>query len=422
MIDGFRCASCGAFVGLDTFTPWRCPNETGDRRHVLLRMESSDLGQPLVIADGDDPNPFVRFRHHMAWYSFARSHGMSDAAVVALVRATNDGFRTTPTLRSDPLSDELGFESSGGVWIKDETGNVGGSQKARHLMSILLHLRLAEELGIAPWTRATRPSLAISSCGNAAIAAATLASTAEWPLDVFIPEWASGAVVNTLEHLGANITRCPRRDDDVPGDPTVLRFREAVARGSIPFSVQGPENALCLDGGRTFGWELGESLLVDDVESATALFVQVGGGAFAASVSRGLRETGCRAPLFAVQTQGCAPLARAWASAEHDESMARHWVSHMWAWETEPRSLADGILDDETYDWVADTIELRATGGRVIVAGETNVIRAAHMGPTVSGIDVSPTGAAGLAGLLECRDELPNDARVVIAFSGVRRD
>jgi len=422
MIDGFRCASCGAFVGLDTFAPWRCPNENGDRRHVLLRMEAADIGGSRVVADGDDPNPFVRFRRHMAWYSFAVAHGMSDADTVQLVRDTNDGFRTTPVARSSSLSDELGFVATGGVWVKDETANVGGSQKARHLMSILLHLRVAETLGLAPWDRSARPSLAISSCGNAAIAAATLARAAAWPIEVFIPEWASGTVVDMLDDLGANINRCPRRSDDPPGDPTVLRFREAVARGAIPFSVQGPENALCLDGGRTFGWELGESLTNAGIDDVRALFVQVGGGAFAASVSRGARETGVRAPLFAVQTEGCAPLARAWASACTDDAMARRWSDHMWAWESEPRSLADGILDDETYDWVADAIELKATTGRVIVVRETNVIRAADIGPSISGIPVSPTGTAGLAGLLECRSEIADDDRVVLAFSGVKRD
>lgn len=422
MIDGFRCASCGTFVGLDAFAPWRCPNENGDRRHVLLRMEAADIDGERVRSDGDDPNPFVRFRRFMAWHAFARGHGMSDADTIDLVRATNDGFRTTPVLRSSSLSDELGFATSGGVWVKDETSNVGGSQKARHLMSILLHLRAAETLGLAPWTPDSRPALAISSCGNAAIAAATLARAVQWPIDVFIPEWAGGTVVSTLESLGADITRCPRRSDDPPGDPTVLRFREAVSRGSIPFSVQGPENALCLDGGRTFGWELAESLIAAGMDDADALFVQVGGGAFAASVSRGAREAGLRAPLLAVQTEGCAPLARAWTTARDDDAMARHWGDHMWAWETEPRSLADGILDDETYDWVADVVELKATGGRVIVARETNVIRAAQMGPEVVGVNVSPTGSAGLAGLLECRTELADDARVVVAFSGVKRD
>jgi threonine synthase len=126
--------------------------------------------------------------------------------------------------------------------------------------------------------------------------------------------------------------------------------------------------------------------------------------------------------LFAVQTEGCAPLARAWKSARDDDAMARRWSDHMWAWETEPCSLADGILDDETYDWVADVIELRATGGRVVVAGEQNVIRSSLIAPSIAGVNVSPTGAAGLAGLLQCRDDFADDAHVVLAFSGVRRD
>ena len=32
---------------------------------------------------------------------------------------------------------------------------------------------------------------------------------------------------------------------------------------------------------------------------------------------------------------------------------ARHRSAFMWPWETEPHSVADGILDDETYDWLA---------------------------------------------------------------------
>ena len=32
---------------------------------------------------------------------------------------------------------------------------------------------------------------------------------------------------------------------------------------------------------------------------------------------------------------------------------ARHRADFMWPWETEPVSVATGILDDETYDWLA---------------------------------------------------------------------
>jgi hypothetical protein len=48
------------------------------------------------------------------------------------------GFHTTPIERADALSDALGFTADGGVFVKDETHNVSGSHKARHLITILL--------------------------------------------------------------------------------------------------------------------------------------------------------------------------------------------------------------------------------------------------------------------------------------------
>lgn len=188
--------------------------------------------------------------------------------------------------------------------VKDETGNVGGSHKARHLVGILLHLRAAEALGLV---QGERPSLAIASCGNAAIAAATLARRAGWPLRVFVPDSVSDTVSGLLEGLGAQVNRCPRTPDLPAGDPAVLGFREAVRAGAIPFSVQGPENGLCLDGGRTLGWELADAL-----DPPARVLVQVGGGALAACVGWGL---GPAYRLDCVQTEGGAPLARAWDRA-----------------------------------------------------------------------------------------------------------
>ena len=423
-MSGFTCATCAEKVSVDTFAPWRCPNEKGDRHHVLL-IDGNDLH---VVESHH--NPFIAFRRNMMWWQFAQARGMSDERAIALVQSVDDvivkiggvGFTRTPMLFQSALSDRLSFESPGGVWVKDETHNVGGSQKARHLMSILLHLLVAEELGIAPWAdAAARPTLAISSCGNAAIAASTLAAAAKWPIDVFIPEWAGGVVVETLTALGARINRCARQSQDPPGDPTVLRFREAVNTGSIPFSVQGPENALCLDGGRTIGWEMAQQFAQENIASLDAVFVQVGGGAFAASVSRGLSEAGINAPLVAVQTEGCAPLSRAWNTAQSDANPAQHWTKHMWAWENEPISLADGILDDETYDWVADVAQIQRTGGKVVVASESQVVEASGVAPQTTSIDASPTGTAGVAGLLSIRAELSNTARVAVVLSGVRR-
>ncbi len=187
-VVGFRCAVCATTVDVATPLPWRCPRAVGGDRHHVLQI----VRQMAPLRPTDDPNPFVSFDAEFAWAAFAEAHGMTTDARLALVRELDDavrevdgtGFRVTPFTRSDALSDELGFATDGGVWVKDETGNVAGSHKARHLFTALLHLRAAELFGLSPWSTASsasasdRPRLAIASCGNAALAAATLAHAA----------------------------------------------------------------------------------------------------------------------------------------------------------------------------------------------------------------------------------------------------
>lgn len=401
MILGWRCAVCGTTVDIATPYPFTCPRAGADRHHVL-HPHSVGAEVPRL----DDPNPFVGYGPRLAWWAFARSHGMTEAACVALTRDVAAGFVVTPFVAAPSLSAALGAA----VWAKDETDNVAGSHKGRHLVTILLHLVAAESLRLATGPR--RP-LAIASCGNAAIAAATLARRASWPIDVFVPTWASPAVLDRLSSLGASIHPCERRPTDPPGDPTVLRFREAVAAGAVPFSVQGPENALCLDGGRTIGWELTDAGVELD-----RVLVQVGGGAFAACTGWGL---GAGVRLDAVQSAGCAPLARALSRARDlpASDVPAHWAELMAPWDR-PHSAADGILDDETYDGLGVWEVMRRSGGRPLVAPESAIVEAHAMG-TAAGFGVSATGTAGLAGLLTPDGAPAPGERVAVIFSGASR-
>jgi threonine synthase len=403
MIVGLRCAVCGTTVDIATPFAWKCPRATThDPHHVLHLLEAGVAPEPLA-----SDNPFVRFGPRLAWWQFARANGMTAAACEALTYEVAGSFAVTPLMLSPQMSDLVG----GPVWAKVETGNVGGSHKARHLVSILLHLRAAELLGLLP----VRPPLAIASCGNAAIAAATLAASAGWPIDVFVPTWMDDAVGETLVRLGARLTACERRAADPPGDPTLLRFREAVSAGAIPFSVQGPENGYCLDGGRTIGWELAEQLHAVGVAPA-AVYAQVGGGAFAACLSQGLEH---RVPLVAVQAEGAAPLQAALQRANATDHPEREWADIMRPWPN-PHSSADGILDDETYDWIAVRDAIDASRGRSLVVPESAIERA-HGSAVAAGFDVSATGAAGLAGALTEAALGIAASPLVVVMSGVAR-
>lgn len=402
---GWRCAACGTEVPVSAAFTWRCPQASDADPHHLLQIVPVEPAGPTPLIN--HANPMVRFGPGLAWWRWARWHGLDDEACTALTEEVIGDFRVTPYGPDAALSGELGVE----VWVKDETGSVAGSHKSRHLASILLHLRAAEELGML----ATRPALAIASCGNAAVAAATLAQRVDWPLEVYVPEWMDPAYGNELDRLSAQVTTCTRTPHTPPGDPAVYGFRAAVARGAIPFSVQGPENAYCLDAGRTLGWEIA----ADPSGLPDAIYVQVGGGAFASCAGAAL---GPEVRLRAVQAAGCAPLARAWERTAQwpDDSLGAHWADVMTPW-ADPQSIADGILDDETYDWIGVVQAMRASRGHPIVASEDH-LRQAHELATAAGYHVSVTGAAGLAGVIADPECARRNERVAVVMSGVARN
>lgn len=393
---------------------------------MLVRILSRDLCWP----ESSEPNPFLAYRTLL--HSYHR--GLADEDFRALVEELDGavaavdgrGFRSTPFARADDLSARLGFAHDGGVWVKDETHNVSGSHKARHLMGVALHLAVAEKLGAPPARR-----LAIASCGNAALAAAVVACAARRPIEVFVPVDAPPSVVERLEALGATVTVCPRQPGQA-GDPTFHALRSAIAHGAVPFTCQGSENGLVIEGGETVGWEM--------VSSGTPMdrvVVQVGGGALASAVIRSMEDAVTLRALSkppridTVQTASAFPLKRAFdrvvervKRGDSVEDALRYAATHrsefMWPWESEPHSIAHGILDDETYDWFAVVSGMLRTGGTPVVVDEARLQEANTLGRQTTGIDVDHTGSSGLAGLLALED-VDRHERVAVLFTGVRR-
>ena len=85
-VVGWRCAVCGATVDIAEPLVFRCPNWTSDDPYHALRIVQRDA--PVRVA-ADDPNPFIAYRPHCAWDSFAAAHGLSDADRDALVRSVD---------------------------------------------------------------------------------------------------------------------------------------------------------------------------------------------------------------------------------------------------------------------------------------------------------------------------------------------
>ncbi len=389
------CSGCGWTAPPLDPRPFRCPHSgTDDIDHVLARRLES--ASPVPFFDRQ-ANPFIRYRTFThAWHT-AQAIGMTDDEFVSLVHVD---FRETP------------FEQRGALWVKDETGNVAGSHKSRHLMGLMLWLLVAERIDAS----LADARLAIASCGNAAFAAATIARAYGRTLDVYVPDDASEEVIARIEALGAQVTSCTRASG-MNGDPAYLRFREAVARGALPFTCQGNENGLVIEGGQTLGWELASQLAQRNM-ALDDLFIQVGGGALASATITALEEAEslgvlARMPrIHAVQTLA-SPLRRAYERVLErglEEAIA-HRSQFMWAWETPPRSIATGILDDETYDWVAVLRGVLSTGGSVLTVSESELREARD----AAGERVSATGAAGLAGAMAAKS---TGSSTAVLFTG----
>jgi len=442
------CSGCGAPLPAAAARPWRCPAEIpgDDIDHLVQR--TIDLASLRFPAAGSD-NPFVRYREFLHAYQTGRAAGLGDGALVDLIErfdravaaVDGRGFRTTPFVPAPELARRLGFTGPGEVWIKDETGNVSGSHKARHLAGIALWLAVADTLAGARGERVAPARLAIASCGNAALAAAVIARAAGRPLEVFIPPDAEPAVVGRLAALGAGIAVCPREREE-RGDPCLRRFRATVAGGAVPFTCQGSENGLTIEGGHTLGYEMAAAL-AQGGQRLDRVLIQVGGGALASAVIQGLREAVTlgampRLPrIDVVETRAVHPLARAWERlerwiADHPGAQAgpaalrhaaRHRSQFMWPWESAPPSVARGILDDETYDWRAVAAGMLETGGAPVLVPEARLEEAHALAREATAIPVSPTGSAGLAGLLELRraGRVAPHERVALLFTGIER-
>jgi len=476
--SALRCGGCGWQPDDPLALPPVCAHRGDSGDHVLLRELSGGPSRGLG-GDALALNPFVRWRKRMHAWHLARRLGWRDSQFVALVegldqavQAVDDGrgFHVTPLNHSHALAEGLGMAAA--VWVKDETGQVGGSHKARHLFGILLGLEVL---------RAHRPTgrpaaLAIASCGNAAVAAAVLAAAAKRRLLVFLPPDAHPRVVARLRELDAKVHTC-RRASGATGDPTVLRFRQAVADGAVPFACQGTENGHAIEGGETLAWELATAVTRRRQGALDRVFVQVGGGALCSALVRGLDQA-VRAGILPrmprihpVQTRACYPLARAYqtlaqhmdnaqgaaasvptetelsaTAIAHREARA-HRLADAWAspvgqaafhqalrqrsgamvpWPAPGHSIAHGILDDETYDWAQCLRGVFGSGGYPVVVSEAHLAQGNWLAASATGIAADATGSAGLAGLLALRlggadAAVGPDEGVAVLLTGCRR-
>jgi threonine synthase len=390
-----------------------------------------------------------------------------------------NAFRVTPFMEAAALAEATGYP--GRVWFKNETGNVAGSHKGRHLMGTLLYLEAIRRIR----GETDKRPLAVYSCGNAALAAAALARAGGYSLTAFVPETVPSIYETGLRERGARVVKSTRTDTG-SGDPSYNAFRAAVNTGAVPFSCSGTDNWTAVEGGMTLGLETAVQSAAKNIRP-DAVVLQVGGGMLARSVAEAyadLTDLGLStsAPaVHVVQPEGGFPFVRAYYLAleaiaaqngldlpllydRRDrpetalfrlirryreasdpirriigfiqnnfttglvqrplEQIRKQRNRFMWPWDgPSPKSAAEGILDDETYDWYFLLVEMLKTGGIAAVADETDIRLAHLLSRRHTQIAVSATGTAGVAGLLRLYKDgfLAPGKTVLLFFTGIDR-
>jgi len=310
-----------------------------------------------------------------------------DESIVCL----GEGF--TPLLHARRLGQSIGLPH---LYLKDEGVNPTGSFKAR---GQAVALSMARELGIR--------KVAVPSAGNAGGAMAAYAAKAGMQSLVYMPE--GTPLMNRLECalLGAEVRLVPGSIKDCG-----RLLRERIDREGW-FDVSTLKEPYRVEGKKTMAYELVEQF---DGRVPGSIIYPTGGGTGLVGMWKAFAEMEAmgwigdqRPRMIAVQSTGCAPIIRAFASGA---DRAEEWQN--------PQTIASGLRVPSA---VGDSLMLRAlreSRGTALAVEDSAMMAGVREIAEMEGIVTSPEGGATLAALKHLLSEgfLSSEASVVLFLTG----
>jgi threonine synthase len=303
------------------------------------------------------------------------------------------GEGDTPLLTVPRLGARAGFRR---LLLKDEGTNPTGSFKARGLSAAVSRAR---ELGVR--------AMAIPTAGNAGGALAAYAARAGLEAHVYMP--VDTPVLNQKEcaAYGADVTLVRGLINDCGA---WVRRRSAEAGWFDVSTLKEPYRA---EGKKTMGLELAEQL---EWEVPDALLYPTGGGTGVVGIWKAFDELermgllGPRRPrMIAVQTEGCAPIVRAFQQGLTHAPLfenAHTVVSGLRV----PVAVADYLVLDA----------VRRSGGTAVTVTDDEALAGMREVAATEGVFVAPEGGAIWAAARRLREQglLDADERVLLLNTG----
>jgi threonine synthase len=349
---------------------------------IRLCTECSKVLYPRYDLEGakEALNPDeLKNRPPNMWRYFEVMPILDEANVITL----GEGF--TPIFKAERLGKEIGASA---VYIKDEGLNPTASFKARGLSAAVSK---AKELGI---TKLTMPS-----AGNAAGAMAAYCAKGGMEAHVFMPKDAPEANQIEVSISGGNLTLI----DGLISDAGVLS-RQRAAEDNL-FDVSTLQEPYRVEGKKTMGYEIAEQ---SGWELPDAIIYPTGGGTGIVGMWKAFEEMeemgwiGPKRPrMFAVQSDGCAPIVRAF---HEGTEFAEPWEN--------AQTMAAGIRVPGAIGDYLILAAIRESKGGALTVTDEEIKYYMSLVASLEGMFICPEGAAtavALNKLLVAGDLAPDD-------------
>lgn len=359
-------------MGSSFFTHLECSSNCGagpfDPRHAHFLCPSCKLPilarYDLKAARSWKKESLVG-RPHSMWRYREMLPLLSDDHPVTL----GEGF--TPLLHAKRLGATVGLER---LLIKDESLNPTNSFKARGLSAAISRAKALHA-----------DTVFLPTAGNAGNAAAAYAAAAGMKCEVFIPKDAKQPFIDECRLYGANVTLV----EGLITDAGRVATEAAKPRGWYEVSTfREPGRA---EGKKTMGYELAEQL---NWTLPDWIIYPTGGGtglvgmwkAFAEMEAIGWLAAGQRPKMVSVQTEGCAPIIRAF---DNGAETAGTWEG--------AHTVADGLRVPRA---IADFLilrTLRESGGAAVAVSDEQMVQNMKAMGRIEGVSAAPEGGAALS-------------------------
>jgi len=368
-------------------------SKTGDKYNADKLQNLSDVGAPLLAQYNFDKVRQLLSREDLKgrrkdMWRYAELLPVHDSKNIV---SLGEGY--TPLVEVDELGKSTGFSN---LFIKDEAVNPTASFKARGQSSAL---SAAIERGARKF--------AIPSAGNAAGAMSAYAAKAGCEAYVFMPEDTPVAFKLECDYYGASVELV----DGVISDCGKIVADRKEEEGW--YEVSTLKEPYRLEGKKTMGFELAEQF---EWELPDVIIYPTGGGTGLIGMWKAFDEMeklgwidGERPRMVSVQTEGCAPIVRAFE--EHKDS-AELWQN--------PHTIASGLRVPSAVGDFLILDALNESNGTAVAVSDEELMEYSKVMAQNTGIFPAPEGGATLAALMKLKERslVDSDERVVLFNTG----